>query len=210
MRSSNSKFFGYRQVSFFLEQTKKERVYIASTFCLKDLAIFFPKFWIFFSNKLFLKHRFGTFAIRDYPVHSLKMRSASHYLWQGSLEVDTKTFLLSTARSLFQKVWSPLVLTCSVSKLVLKWYFMIYILCCMCFQMIFAHRKSFEAEKFDKIKALFQSATQEIITVIILLMAHLNVFCRQDSSIICSLPHFNIFFHSCYSMTEKLNIIYLI
>lgn len=68
----------------------------------------------------------GAFAIRDYPVHILKMRAASRYLWQGSLDVDTKRFLLSTARSLFQK-------------------------------MIFAHRKSFEAEKFAKLKALFPS-----------------------------------------------------
>ncbi|KAF3652458.1 putative midasin-like isoform X7 [Capsicum annuum] len=46
---------------------------------------------------------YGAFAIRDYPVHSLKMRAASRYLWQGSLEIDTKSFLLSTARSLFQQ-----------------------------------------------------------------------------------------------------------
>ncbi|XP_049392138.1 midasin isoform X1 [Solanum stenotomum] len=76
---------------------------------------------------------FGTFAIRDYPVHSLKMRAASRYLWQGSLEVDTKHFLLSTARSLFQK-------------------------------MIFAHRKSFEDEKFDEIKDFFEVAAKKTIS----------------------------------------------
>ncbi|XP_059279886.1 midasin isoform X2 [Lycium ferocissimum] len=72
----------------------------------------------------------GRFCIRDYPMHSLKMKAASRYLWQGSVEVDTKDFLFSTARSLFQ-------------------------------QMIFAHRKSFEAEKFAKIKAFFHFAAQK-------------------------------------------------
>ncbi|CAN4116387.1 unnamed protein product [Withania somnifera] len=76
---------------------------------------------------------YGTFAIIDYPMHSLKMRAASRYLWLGSLEVDTKSFLLSTARSLFQ-------------------------------QMIFAHRKSFEAEKFARIEAFFHFATQKTIS----------------------------------------------
>ncbi|PHT84114.1 hypothetical protein T459_12557 [Capsicum annuum] len=76
---------------------------------------------------------YGAFAIRDYPVHSLKMRAASRYLWQGSLEIDTKSFLLSTARSLFQ-------------------------------QMIFAHKKSFEAEKFARIKTFFHSTTRKTIS----------------------------------------------
>ncbi|WMV27136.1 hypothetical protein MTR67_020521 [Solanum verrucosum] len=61
------------------------------------------------------------------------MRAASRYLWQGSLEVDTKHFLLSTARSLFQK-------------------------------MIFAHRKSFEDEKFDEIKDFFEVAAKKTIS----------------------------------------------
>ncbi|KAK4348719.1 hypothetical protein RND71_031474 [Anisodus tanguticus] len=74
--------------------------------------------------------RSGRFSIRDYPMHSLKMKAASRYLWQGSVEVDTKDFLFSTARSLFQ-------------------------------QMIFAHRTSFEVEKFAKIKAFFHFAAQK-------------------------------------------------
>nr|XP_009757416.1 PREDICTED: midasin [Nicotiana sylvestris] len=90
---------------------------------------------LFKPSKMAAIHKilYGTFAIRDYPMHSLKMKAASRYLWQGSLEVDTKNFLLSTARSLFQ-------------------------------QMIFAHRKSFEAEKFARIKAFFHFATQKTIS----------------------------------------------
>lgn len=54
-------------------------------------------------------------------MHSLKMKATSRYLWQGSLEVDTKNFLLSTARSLFQQVWSPLVLLNLIIFFIKKW-----------------------------------------------------------------------------------------
>lgn len=54
---------------------------------------------------LFFKNRQGTFAVRDYSLHSLKLRASSHHLWHGSTDACITEFLLSTARFLFQQVF---------------------------------------------------------------------------------------------------------
>lgn len=43
-------------------------------------------------------------AIGDYPLYSLKIRVASHDLWEGCPGTDIKDFLISAARSLFQQI----------------------------------------------------------------------------------------------------------
>ncbi|XP_031091675.1 midasin [Ipomoea triloba] len=48
----------------------------------------------------------GIFAVRDYSLHSLKLRASSHHLWHGSTDACITEFLLSTARFLFQQIVS--------------------------------------------------------------------------------------------------------
>ncbi|XP_028066482.1 midasin-like [Camellia sinensis] len=81
------------------------------------------------------KIRQSTSAIKDYPMHCLKIRVASCNLWQSCPPVtNVQAFLLSVARSLFQ-------------------------------QIIYAHRKSFEADKYAVIKSLLGSFQKNMITV---------------------------------------------
>ncbi|KAK6912183.1 LOW QUALITY PROTEIN: ATPase, dynein-related, AAA domain, partial [Dillenia turbinata] len=65
------------------------------------------------------------FHIKDYFVHCLKLRVASSNLWQSFPQKDDfPSFLLATARALFQ-------------------------------QIIYAHERSFDADRFAAIKSLF-------------------------------------------------------
>ncbi|KAF8388344.1 hypothetical protein HHK36_027010 [Tetracentron sinense] len=76
----------------------------------------------------------GTFPINDYPVHCLKLRAASGYLWKKfPSRRDVPIILFSAARSLFQ-------------------------------QIVFAHEKSFEADKYAKIKSILGSVEGNTIT----------------------------------------------
>ncbi|CAH9088613.1 unnamed protein product [Cuscuta europaea] len=75
----------------------------------------------------------GAFAVRDYSMHSLKLRSSSRHLWHGSRDVSITKFLLSGAQSLFQ-------------------------------QIINAHRMSFEADTYMRIKSFFRSTREKMIT----------------------------------------------
>ncbi|CAK9179916.1 unnamed protein product [Ilex paraguariensis] len=76
----------------------------------------------------------NTIAIRDYAVHSLKLRVASRNIWHSSPRTtNIQSFFLSTARSLFQ-------------------------------QIIFAHKKSFEADKYATIKSIFGSVQEKMMT----------------------------------------------
>ncbi|KAL2462441.1 ATPase [Forsythia ovata] len=108
-------------------------------------------------HKLFLPLKMATIdqilknrlSIRDYPLHSFKLRVASRSLWQSSENMNhSHALLLSAARSLFQ-------------------------------QIIYAHKKSFENAKFAKIKSAFQSIkeienTQENIKALVSLLASSN------------------------------------
>ncbi|KAL3824480.1 hypothetical protein ACJIZ3_020509 [Penstemon smallii] len=69
----------------------------------------------------------STNSIRDYPLHSFKLRAASRNIWNSSANM-TKSHdsLLSAARSLFQ-------------------------------QIIYAHKKSFEDSKYAEIRSAFHS-----------------------------------------------------
>uniref|UniRef100_A0A7N0T976 Midasin n=1 Tax=Kalanchoe fedtschenkoi TaxID=63787 RepID=A0A7N0T976_KALFE len=65
----------------------------------------------------------STMAIKDYPVHCLKLRMASQNLWHASRStVHLPNFLLSVARSLFR-------------------------------QIIYAHKKTFEADIYHELKS---------------------------------------------------------
>ncbi|XP_059643593.1 midasin [Cornus florida] len=68
----------------------------------------------------------GAFAIKDYHIYSLKLRVASRSLWQCSPMTNLHSFLLSTARTIFQ-------------------------------QIIYTHRKTFEADVYAVIKSVLCS-----------------------------------------------------
>lgn len=91
----------------------------------------------------------NVFSVGDYPLHCLKLRVASHDLWQGGPSaVDIKDLLLSNARSLFE-------------------------------QIIYSHRKSFSTDNFTKIKYFFSLAlgktiTQDEIDKVVSLLASSN------------------------------------
>lgn len=71
----------------------------------------------------------STWAVRDYYLHSFKLRVASSSLWHGcSKAVDVKSILQSAVRSLFQ-------------------------------QIIHAHKSSFESEKYTKIFSFITTVT---------------------------------------------------
>ncbi|XAR49907.1 hypothetical protein NMG60_11004090 [Bertholletia excelsa] len=75
----------------------------------------------------------STFSIKDYHLHCLKFRVASRNIWQSCSSVtNVESFLISTARHLFQ-------------------------------QIIFAHQKSFEADKFNAIKSTFHSFQKKVV-----------------------------------------------
>ncbi|GFY97181.1 midasin-like protein [Actinidia rufa] len=76
----------------------------------------------------------STSTIKDYPMHCLKSRVASSNLWHSHPSVtNVQTFLLSTARSLFQ-------------------------------QIIYVHRKSFEADNFAVIESILCFFQKNMIT----------------------------------------------
>ncbi|KAA8540262.1 hypothetical protein F0562_024175 [Nyssa sinensis] len=76
----------------------------------------------------------STFSIKDYPVHGLKLRVASHNIWQSCVPItNLHRFLLSAARTLFQ-------------------------------QIIYAHGKSFEADKYAAIKCILHSFQKNMIS----------------------------------------------
>ncbi|CBI35900.3 unnamed protein product, partial [Vitis vinifera] len=89
------------------------------------------------------------FAIKDYHLHCLKLRVASHNLWKSSTpRTDLHGFLLSAARALFQ-------------------------------QIIYTHQKTFDADNYATIKFIFSSfqktnASQENIKVLSSLIASSN------------------------------------
>ncbi|XP_024011307.1 midasin [Eutrema salsugineum] len=73
----------------------------------------------------------SAFSVKDYPVQSMKLLSASRFLWKSSQpHQDMPGSLLSIARSLFQ-------------------------------QMIYTHKKSFEPEMFAEIKSAFDAIEKE-------------------------------------------------
>ncbi|XP_023760194.1 midasin [Lactuca sativa] len=83
-------------------------------------------------------------GIKGLNAHSLKLGVASCNLWLSSPHVaDSRSFFLSSARSLFQ-------------------------------QIILAHEKSFEADKYSLIKSIFFSAQQADVRVIISLLESSN------------------------------------
>ncbi|XP_043707635.1 midasin [Telopea speciosissima] len=76
----------------------------------------------------------STFSVRDYPVHCLKLRVASGNLWQSS----------PPEREISSILWSTAL---SLFQ-----------------QIIFAHRKSFEGDKFSQIKSILCSIRANTIT----------------------------------------------
>ncbi|XP_019425404.1 PREDICTED: midasin isoform X2 [Lupinus angustifolius] len=81
-----------------------------------------------------LQNTKSTHAIKEFWVQGLKFRATLSNLWQSSRRgVQLPSFLLSTARSLFQ-------------------------------QIVFAHRKSFDAAQFTTIKLTFSSFEKNIVT----------------------------------------------
>lgn len=77
----------------------------------------------------------STWAVRDYPWHSFKLRVASSNLWHGcSKAVNVKSILQSAVRSLFQ-------------------------------QIIHAHKSSIEAEKYTKIMSFITTGTGNLESV---------------------------------------------
>ncbi|VFQ98584.1 unnamed protein product [Cuscuta campestris] len=46
----------------------------------------------------------GAFAVKDYSMHSLKLRASSHHLWHGSADVSITKFLLTGAQCLFEQI----------------------------------------------------------------------------------------------------------
>ncbi|XP_057977825.1 midasin isoform X2 [Malania oleifera] len=74
----------------------------------------------------------STFAVKDFPVHCLKLRVASRNLWQCyKPRAYIPRFLLSAARSLFK-------------------------------QIIYAHRKSFDDDKYFAIKSILSSLQSDL------------------------------------------------
>ncbi|KAK4479548.1 hypothetical protein RD792_015065 [Penstemon davidsonii] len=91
----------------------------------------------------------STNSIRDYPLHSFKLRAASRNIWNSSANM-TKSHdsLLSAARSLFQ-------------------------------QIIYAHKKSFEDSKYAEIRSAFHSIQElrnqkEYMKILVSLVASSN------------------------------------
>ncbi|XP_017978548.1 PREDICTED: midasin [Theobroma cacao] len=87
----------------------------------------------------------STHGIKDFSMHCLKLKAASCVLWQiSSPRINSHSFLLSAARSLFQ-------------------------------QIIYSHKKSFDAEKFAAIKSILCSypsgVTEESLGLVSLLIA---------------------------------------
>nr|AMP82937.1 acidic leucine-rich nuclear phosphoprotein 32-related protein 1 [Catalpa bungei] len=91
----------------------------------------------------------NTSSIRDYHLHSFKLRAASRNIWRSSANVvNSYDMLLSVARSFFQ-------------------------------QIIYAHKKSFEGSQYAKIRSLFHTIQelrnpQGAIKVLISLLASSN------------------------------------
>ena len=62
--------------------------------------------YVFLLSSFCLQFRESRFAIKDYFLHCLKLRVASHNLWKSSTSrIDLLSFLLSAARALFQQVF---------------------------------------------------------------------------------------------------------
>ena len=101
-------------------------------------------------------------------MHNLKLRAASHNLWQSSPpETDLHGFLLSAARTLFQQV--VFFSKEGISLLVCITNNLIFLLCFFYFQIIFAHRKSFEANNYAAIKSILYSFQENMVKVFIYL-----------------------------------------
>lgn len=61
--------------------------------------------YVFLVSSFCFQFRESRFAIKDYHLHCLKLRVASHNLWKSSTpRTDLHGFLLSAARALFQQV----------------------------------------------------------------------------------------------------------
>lgn len=117
-------------------------------------------------------------------MHSLQLRVASRNLWQSSPHVaNIHNFLLSAAQSLFQQV--VILINYRISVVFYNNNIIVLSLLNFFFQIIFSHKKSFEADKYAAIKSIISSVQEKMITVFLLLCEYSTVKMLQFLLFFC-------------------------
>lgn len=120
--------------------------------------------YIYLISSFCFQFRESRFAIKDYFLHCLKLRVASHNLWKSSTpRTDLCSFLLSAARALFQQVLTVIAFVDSFTGTKLSCCYVFNMV--FCFQIIHTHRKTFDADKYAAIKSFLSSSQKAIASV---------------------------------------------